>query len=57
MSVDATESVATHMQLEDATINNSHVPVTALMFGCSGTQIHDPEVKDEAWGQLIKKSI
>ena len=24
-----------------------HVQVTALMFGCSGTQIHGPEVRDE----------
>ena len=49
MPDDAIESVAT--QLEAATINHLHAPVTALMFGCSGTQIYDPEVRDEGSGQ------
>ena len=44
MPDDATESGYT--QLEAATINHLHAPVTALMFGCSGTQIYDPEVRD-----------
>ena len=29
-----------------------HAPVTALMFGCSGTQIYNPEVRDEGSGQF-----
>ena len=40
-----------YTQLYAATINHLHVPVTALMFGCSGTQIYDPEVRDEGSGQ------
>ena len=27
-----------------AAINHLHAPVTAFEFGCSGTQIYDPEV-------------
>ena len=40
-----------YTQLEAATINHLHAPVTALTFGCSGAQIYDPEVMDEGLGQ------
>ena len=46
MPDDATESVAAHSSI----INYLHA-VTTLMFGYSGTQIHDPEVRDEGSGQ------
>ena len=41
------------VQLKAATINHllaPDPPVTALMFGCSGTQIYDPEGRDEGSG-------
>ena len=31
-------------KLEAATINHLHVPIIALMFGCSGTQIYHPDL-------------
>ena len=40
-----------YTQLEAATINHLHAPITALMFGCSNTQIYDPEVRDEGSSQ------
>ena len=40
-----------YTQLEAATVNHLHAPVTALMFDCSGTQVCDPEVRDEGSGQ------
>ena len=41
--------VAEHVQLQAATINHLHVPVTAFMFSCSGTQCTTQ--KDEASGK------
>ena len=41
-----------YTQLEAAAINHLHAPVTALMFGCSGTKIYYPEVRDEDSGQV-----
>ena len=42
-----------YTQLQAATINYLHAPVTALMFGCFGTQIPgDPEIRNEGWGHL-----
>ena len=60
MPDDTTESVATHSSRLQPTINrllnlDMHVhilnPVTALMFGCSGTQIYDSDIRDECSGQ------
>ena len=34
-----------------ATINHLPALVTAMMFGCSGTHIYNPEVGDEGSGQ------
>ena len=52
MPDDTTESVAAHSSRLQPTINNClHAPVTALMFGCYGTQIYDPEIRDEGSGQ------
>ena len=34
-----------------ATINHLHAPVTALMFGCSGIQFYNTEVRDEGSDQ------
>ena len=48
MPGDAIENAATHISL--ATINHLHAPVPTAMFGCSGTQIYDPEVRDEGSG-------
>ena len=41
-----------YTKLEAATINHLHAPVTTFMFGCSGTKIYDPEVRDEGSDQL-----
>ena len=38
--------------LEVASINLLPAPVTTLMFGCLGTKIYDPEVRNEGSGQL-----
>ena len=40
-----------YTQFVAATIHYVHAQVTTLMFGCSGAQIHDPEVRDEGSGQ------
>ena len=36
-----------YTQLKAATINHLNVPVTALMFSCTGTQLYNPEFRDE----------
>ena len=44
-----TESVATHStRLQPSII--CMLQFTALMFGCSGTHIYDPNVRDEGSG-------
>ena len=47
-----------YTQLEAATINHLHAPVTTFIFGCSGTIIYDPEVRDEdsfqPWDNTLK---
>ena len=40
-----------YTQLEAATIDQLLALATMFMFGCSGTQIYDHEVKDEGSGQ------
>ena len=50
MPDDATESVATHSSRLQPSI------ICMLMFGCSDTQIYDPEVRNEGSGQLKCKS-
>jgi len=54
MPADATESEAIHTALgwNRQAFAFLHAPVTVLMFGCSGTQIYNPEVRDEGSGQL-----
>ena len=42
----------TSMKVEAATINHLHAPFTVFMFDCSGSQIYDPEFRDEDSGQL-----
>ena len=49
MPDDATESVATHSSIG---CNRQSFACPSLMFGCSGTQIYDPEVRDKGSGQL-----
>ena len=44
--------VATHSSRLQPSITYLHAPVTALMFGCFGTQIHDPDIRDEGSGHL-----
>ena len=51
MPDDTTEILATNSLIEAATVNYLHAAVTSLMFNCSGTQIYDPEVRDEGSGQ------
>ena len=52
MPDDAKESVDIYTELD-----RLHAPVTALIFDRSGTQIHDPEVAGEGWGQLSWPSL
>ena len=50
--ISVTKCQMTPLKAESATINRLHAPVTALMFGCSGTIIHNPaEVRDDGSGQ------